>query len=446
MTDRRPLTFENKRRVVALQVGAAVLVCGLAAAAYFYFGVPAAMLVVMGAAASFLAGSGLLGTHAPANVRSSGSDSVAVPVSPQLSGMIEVLDSPAFILDAAGDIKACNRLALDLFPQMAAGKSLLQASRNPDLLSSVENATSANKARSFEMIDHSMQGRRLFGSISPLGPEITGGEISASGMSTFLVQFRDLSEQDRLAQTRSDFIANASHELRTPLAAMIGFIETLRGPARRDVVAHERFLAIMAAQAARMTRILDDLLSLSRVEMRAHLAPVDDVELAGVLRTVTQSLEPIARDAKIAIHLDATGEPFHSRGDRDQLEQVFQNLVQNAIKYGREGGRVDIAIKRSSSRQITVTVTDDGPGIAEEHLPRLTERFYRVDIATSRARGGTGLGLAIVKHILNRHHGELEIASKLGEGSRFTVLLDSLPRSSLSTAKAGIPSPPARII
>ena len=451
MTDRRPPAFENKRRVVALQVGAAVLVCGLAAAAYFYFGVPAVLLVVMGAAASFLAGSGMLGTHAPANVRSSSSDSVAVPVSPQLSSLTEVLDSPAFILNAARDIEAYNRLALDLFPQMAAGKSLLQVSRNPDLLSSVENATSANKARSFEMIDHSMQGRRLFGTISPLRAEITGGEISASGTSNFLVQFRDLTEQDRLAQTRSDFIANASHELRTPLAAMIGFIETLRGPARRDVAAHERFLAIMAAQAARMTRILDDLLSLSRVEMRAHLAPVDDVEVASVLRAVVHSMEPLADDAKISIYLDTGAEPFHTRGDRDQLEQVFQNLVQNAIKYGREGGRVDIAIKQgraefAARRDIAVTVTDDGPGIAEEHLPRLTERFYRVDTATSRARGGTGLGLAIVKHILNRHHGELEIASKLGEGSRFTVILDSRPRSSLSTAKAGIPSPPARII
>ena len=433
MTDPRPLTFEKRRRVVALQVGAAVLVCGLAAAAYFYFGVPAALLVVSGAASSFLAGSGLHGTHAPANVRSSGS--VAVPVFPQLASMIEVLDSPAFILDAAGDIEAYNRFALDLFPQMAAGKSLLQASRNPDLLRPVENATSTHKARSFEMTD-TMQGRRLFGTISPLRAQTTGGEISPSETSNFLVQFRDLTEHDRLAQTRSDFVANASHELRTPLASMIGFIETLRGPARHDSASREKFLTIMAAQAARMARMLDDLLSLSRVEMRAHLAPTDDVEVASVLRAVTQSLETIARDAKIAIHLDATGEPFHSRGDRDQLEQVFQNLVQNAIKYGREGGRVDIAIKRSSSRQITITVTDDGPGIAEEHLPRLTERFYRVDIATSRARGGTGLGLAIVKHILNRHHGEIEIMSKVGEGSTFTVVLESLPASPTTTVMA----------
>jgi two-component system phosphate regulon sensor histidine kinase PhoR len=244
------------------------------------------------------------------------------------------------------------------------------------------------------------------------------------------VQFRDLSEQDRLAQMRSDFIANASHELRTPLASLRGFIETLEGPASEDSAARKRFLSIMSAQAARMTRILDDLLSLSRIEMRAHVPPTGNVSVGAVLKEVCQGMEPLAHEAGISINLNLPQTPpLQVRGERDELVQVFQNLVQNAIKYGRRGGRVDVSLKvdpATSPRRprLLASVADDGPGIEAEHLPRLTERFYRVDTATSREKGGTGLGLAIVKHILNRHRGDLKISSEVGKGSTFTVSLD----------------------
>jgi two-component system phosphate regulon sensor histidine kinase PhoR len=242
-----------------------------------------------------------------------------------------------------------------------------------------------------------------------------------------LVVLRDISQEERLAQMRADFIANASHELRTPLTSLRGFIETLQGLARDDPEARAKFLDIMSIQAGRMTRLLDDLLSLSRLEMRAHVAPRGEVEINALVREVVDLLQPIAREAGITMIF--AGEPAEClvRGDRDELVQVFQNLVQNAIKYG--GSHVDVMVTRTSGTgrardRVIVEVRDDGPGIAEEHLPRLTERFYRVDVAASRDKGGTGLGLAIVKHVLNRHGGQLRITSTPGAGSTFAVVLD----------------------
>jgi two-component system, OmpR family, phosphate regulon sensor histidine kinase PhoR len=199
----------------------------------------------------------------------------------------------------------------------------------------------------------------------------------------------------------------------------------LQGAARNDTAARERFLAIMHVEASRMSRLIDDLLSLSRVEMREHLAPRDAVDLAGIADELTRALEPVAHQAgrKLAVEIDAR--PANVRGDRDELVQVLQNLMQNAIKYGRDGGLATVRIAHGAHR-IDLSVTDDGIGIAPEHLPRLTERFYRVNAKDSRERGGTGLGLAIVKHIVNRHRGELRIASTIGKGSTFTV---SLPRA-----------------
>jgi two-component system phosphate regulon sensor histidine kinase PhoR len=246
-----------------------------------------------------------------------------------------------------------------------------------------------------------------------------------------LLQFRDTSEQSRLAQLRADFIANASHELRTPLASIKGFIETLQGPARDDAPARTRFLEIMATQAHRMNRILDDLLSLSRIEMRAHLRPEGEVDAGELVAQVIRGLEPLAREAEVTLSLRPSTALARVRGDRDELEQVLQNLIHNAIKYGRKSGTVDIELTERAAAKgrrhaLAITVRDDGPGIAPEHLPRLTERFYRVDTARSREKGGTGLGLAIVKHILNRHRGELEITSEVGRGSQFTIVLEAL--------------------
>jgi two-component system, OmpR family, phosphate regulon sensor histidine kinase PhoR len=233
---------------------------------------------------------------------------------------------------------------------------------------------------------------------------------------------------------RADFIANASHELRTPLTTLTGFIETLRGPAREDAEARERFLAIMQQQAARMTRLVEDLLALSRIELNEHLMPQGRVALGPLLRHLGDTLELRAGERGMRILLDVPPDLPEVLGDRDELAQLFQNLLDNAIKYGRAKSEITVAATETRrahdvgpSPFIAIAVRDHGEGIAREHLPRLTERFYRIDTARSREMGGTGLGLAIVKHILNRHRGFLEIDSTLGTGSVFTVYLRSAP-------------------
>jgi two-component system phosphate regulon sensor histidine kinase PhoR len=233
----------------------------------------------------------------------------------------------------------------------------------------------------------------------------------------------DLSERKRADRVRVDFVANASHELRTPLASLAGFIETLQGPARGDEAARERFLSIMHDQADRMSRLVNDLLSLSRIEMKAHVRPSDRLDAVAVVRHVVDSLEPLARESGVAIEVEAPAGPIEVTGDRDELIQVFENLLENACKYGQSGKRVVVAVSVATSDGdgARVSVRDFGPGIREEHLPRLTERFYRIDVEASRRHRGTGLGLAIVKHILARHRARLSVESTLGEGAAFTV-------------------------
>jgi two-component system phosphate regulon sensor histidine kinase PhoR len=232
---------------------------------------------------------------------------------------------------------------------------------------------------------------------------------------------------------RADFVANASHELRTPLAALSGFIETLQGSARDDTKARERFLAIMREQARRMARLIDDLLSLSRIELNAHRRPDAPVDLIPIVRQVVDGLQTLARDRGVAIEVEAD-DALMVLGDRDELVRLFENLVENALKYGAPGKRVDIKLTRGATAdgqdEAVVSIRDYGPGIAPEHLPRLTERFYRVDVRESRAQGGTGLGLALVKHILNRHRGRLSIESAPGAGATFVVHLSITPRPS----------------
>lgn len=351
-------------------------------------------------------------------------ESVASRSMDNLASVIGLIELPAIAFDDSSCAVAFNTLASDLFPNLEKGQPLSRISRHPDFLGAVALVYSDGLPRVVEIVDHLPNGRRLRANVAPLQLSGPGGRNAK-----ILVQFRDLSEKDRLAQMRSDFIANASHELRTPLSSLRGFIETLEGPASEDAEARRRFLSIMSAQASRMTRILDDLLSLSRIEMRVHVPPTGNVSMGPVLKEVCQGLEPLAQNAGITLNFEKPKTEFHVRGERDELVQVFQNLIQNAIKYGRRGGRVDVTLFKDDTAspqrpRVLATVTDDGPGIAAEHLPRLTERFYRVDTATSREKGGTGLGLAIVKHILNRHRGDLKISSEVGKGSKFTVTLD----------------------
>jgi two-component system, OmpR family, phosphate regulon sensor histidine kinase PhoR len=244
---------------------------------------------------------------------------------------------------------------------------------------------------------------------------------------------------------RADFVANASHELRTPLASLSGFIDTLQGPARDDPGARERFLQIMKGQARRMARLIDDLLSLSRIELNEHVHPETAVDVVPIVRQVVDSLQMLARERGVEVAVAAPPAPLTVLGDRDELVRVFENLVENALKYGASGKRVDIAVARSdasdtSRGEAVISVRDYGPGIAPEHLPRLTERFYRVDVGQSRAEGGTGLGLALVKHALNRHRGRLTIDSTLGAGATFTVRLPFAQETVVNDGKTALRS------
>ena len=221
---------------------------------------------------------------------------------------------------------------------------------------------------------------------------------------------------------RVDFIANASHELRTPLAILIGAIETLMGPAAKDPNAQKRFLDMMQAQSNRMSQLINDLLSLSHIEMNEHSRPLDLLDIADVLRSVAHLLASKANDLGKELVLELPSEPIIIAGEKDQLIQVFTNLVDNALKYGREDSKVTVRLKEVE-KFARISVIDQGEGIPTEHLPRLTERFYRVDSDRSRQLGGTGLGLAIVKHIVSRHRGQLEIDSVVGKGSVFAIKL-----------------------
>jgi two-component system phosphate regulon sensor histidine kinase PhoR len=341
--------------------------------------------------------------------------------------VVDALPGAAIAVDATGAVAYHNAAAEELYPRVKRGQPISHVSRNPAFMGAVERIGTAAEPITVELIERVPVERRFFATLARLTPA-----VPVASLPHVLITFRDHSEQDKLVQMRADFIANASHELRTPLASLRGFVETLQGPARFDPEARDRFLGIMATQAARMTRLIDDLLSLSRAEMRVHLPPRGVVELNETCAAVMQTLEPLAAGARVNVTFHKLPGPALVRGERDELLQVFQNLVQNAIKYGRTGGNVAIRLTReapvgnSGRDRLVVAIEDDGPGIAPEHLPRLTERFYRVNAASSREKGGTGLGLAIVKHIVNRHRGELVIQSRVGVGSTFAVTFDAL--------------------
>jgi two-component system phosphate regulon sensor histidine kinase PhoR len=333
------------------------------------------------------------------------------------------LHEPAVMLDRDGGVIAFNAAAQTIAPGLRAGEPVLIALRMPELVDAVRRAGKRREPQRVEFFERVPLDRWFEAFVTPVRLPIDG-DLSAD---LLLMTLNDLTPLRRVEEMRADFIANASHELRTPLAALLGFIETLQGPAKSDTAARERFLAIMQQQATRMARLIDDLLSLSRIELNAHVAPATPVELQPIVRQVADGLMPLARDREVAINVAAQSEPLTVLGDRDELIRAVENLVENALKYGAAGKRIDIALARGQTRagapEARLTVRDFGPGIAPEHLPRLTERFYRVDVAESRAQGGTGLGLALVKHVLNRHGGRLSIESTLGAGASFTMHL-----------------------
>jgi two-component system phosphate regulon sensor histidine kinase PhoR len=349
-----------------------------------------------------------------------------------IEGLIAALPDAVIVLDGQGRVVALNAQAGAIAPALRIGEPVSLALRVPEVVEAIRRVTATRSAERVEFSERVPSDRWLEAFVQPLAPEL------ATEGAHILLTFHDLTPIRRVEEMRADFIANASHELRTPLAALSGFIETLRGPAREDAATRERFLAIMEAQATRMARLIDDLLSLSRIELNAHRRPDNPVDLIPVVRQVCDALQTLARDREVEVIVHAPGEPLVVRGDRDELVRVFENLIENALKYGASGKRVEVDISRAAGEGVgeaVVAVRDFGPGIAAEHLPRLTERFYRVDVAGSRAQGGTGLGLALVKHILNRHRGRLTIESKVGQGATFTVRLSLMNGAGASSVK-----------
>jgi len=322
---------------------------------------------------------------------------------------------PMILFDAHGAIVQVNPAAVVAFGPLAPGVALYLRFRAPEMHGLIEGVLAdATTARAIDYVERVPLERVFRVTASAVGRE--------DGL--FALVFKDQSEARRIDRMRADFIANASHELRTPLASIAGFVETLRGPAKNDAAAREHFLRIMQDQTGRMARLIDDLLSLSRLEMKPYARTGTPLDVRGIVDAVVDSMGPLAAESGVTVERRMPDRPPWVSGDRDELFQVFENLLENAIKYGQSGGRVEIEVVApppDGKDGVQVRFRDYGPGIAEEHIPRITERFYRVDVESSRSRKGTGLGLAIVKHILTRHGGYLDVHSEVGSGSAFVA-------------------------
>jgi len=371
-----------------------------------------------------------------AAVARTGGQVVASPQAQLIEQIIGGLPSAAIVLDREGRVVAFNEAATGIAPALSRGELALIGLRMPELVDAVRRAARRREPQRVEFFERVPLDRWMEAFITPVRIG-AGGEPNVD---LLLMTFNDLTPLRRVEEMRADFIANASHELRTPLAALLGFIETLQGTAKDDSVARGKFLDIMQGQATRMARLIDDLLSLSRIELNAHLQPNTPVDLPPIVRQVVDGLQTLARDRGVDIKVTIPSDALLVLGDRDELIRALENLVENALKYGAVGKRVDITVARGQTRagapEARVAVRDYGPGIPPEHLPRLTERFYRVDVTDSRAQGGTGLGLALVKHVLNRHGGRLTIESTLGAGAAFTIHLPLLTDDSASSGES----------
>lgn len=334
--------------------------------------------------------------------------------------MTSALLHPAYVIDQRAIVRYSNKTARNTFGSLRNGNWLFLKFRQRELRQTIEEGLTTRQPMKTDYNEPVPDNRWFSVEVSPI-PRFS--EKDPSDKKLFLVSFHDLTEVKRIDQMRSDFIANASHELRTPLASLLGYLETMKGPAKNDKAAISRFTDVMLDQAQRMTRLVNDLLSLSRIEMQSHVRPSEVVDLTDVLNGIVVSLEGVATQFGVEIEFNAS-EGAEVIGERDELIQVFENLVENACKYGQDGGKVIVSLeidKECEEPLAIVRVQDFGPGIAMEHQQRITERFYRVDVETSREKQGTGLGLAIVKHILNRHGTRLNIVSELGEGAVFSV-------------------------
>ncbi|ADG12287.1 PAS domain-containing protein [Caulobacter segnis] len=429
---------------------------------------PAAVAATAAAGAGYWLAKRDQARQAPAATGAPLAPVAATEAIPPFAAILDRLPDPLMVIAAeeADDLTGrrflfANAAARELFKIQHPGQLLVTAVRNPRVLEAVDEALFGGLEGVAEFETGGTQGRAWLAYVRPLK--------DAPGRSRLaLLALRDETDARRSERTRADFLANASHELRTPLASLSGFIETLRGHAKDDPGARDKFLAIMLAQAERMSRLIDDLMSLSRIELNEHIAPLGRVDLAMAAVDVIDALAPQAKDK--AVTFDPVLPPRGGAvvdGDRDQIIQVIQNLIDNAIKYTPKGGTVRVEIFPGLSAEAAATprdsaaprmslltpdhdpaeryavlrVTDRGPGIAREHLPRLTERFYRVEGQKSGERSGTGLGLAIVKHIMNRHRGGLSVESVKGEGATFSVYLPMARAGVEAVPPAGAPAP-----
>lgn len=338
----------------------------------------------------------------------------------QIAGLVEALPLPALVIDLSNQICAANQGVNSILGERLTGRHYIHTLRQPAIIEAIETCKATREKQSTQYLGTEGRNETTY----DLSCAYIAGEDEQ-----ILVTFTDVTDLKLTDQLRSDFVANVSHELRTPLTALMGFIETLQTTAKDDAKASARFLGIMASETSRMNRLVDDLLSLSRVEAQGRARPTQTLDIADLLRSTVHSLTPLAQNTEAELTLDAQAPPVPIFGDTDQLRQVFVNLIENALKYGGNGVKVDVSLAAETYEPqlrcmgVRVRVRDTGVGFDPIHIPRMTERFYRIDSHRSREMGGTGLGLAITKHIINRHRGRLEISSAIGQGSEFAVIL-----------------------
>ena len=350
--------------------------------------------------------------------------------------VLDRLPDPLILFDRSRRIVWGNLAARTLLGGGVAGRDLSAVLRYPDVLAAADEVLSGRDEAVVEFVLRVPVERYFFAGINRLPKPTSSGTIA-------ILRLHDMTEIKRTEQMRGDFVANVSHELKTPLTTLLGYIETLRGPAKDDPAASEKFLQIMSQQAARMNNLVEDLLSLSRIELHEHRTPTERVDIAQLVRSVADSLQIRATAKGQTIEVSIPPQSPATRGDALELSQVFENLLENAVRYGAPDSTIRVTLSTmpatGPAARVAVSIADEGEGIPREHLPRLTERFYRVDPARSRELGGTGLGLAIVKHIVSRHRGDLKIESELGKGSTFTVILPADERASVESNQNAAP-------
>ena len=340
----------------------------------------------------------------------------------ELKSLIDALSIPAFLITPEARVGFLNADAVEILGIDVEDRNYISALRKPGILEAIEQAGTQNrKVLAQFSVSSGGGGSRVF--------KITASPVDLDGSRHVLVCLEDRTESHDADQMRREFVANVSHELRTPLTALMGFIETLQGPAQDDAAARDRFLDVMAREARRMNRLVDDLLSLSRVEFSERERPRDFFRAGDLIADAGVTLEGLPDGERVAFQAASGCEDLSIQGNRDQLRQVLGNLIENALKYGAPDGEVLVCLTKVDhdrllrGKALRIDVQDKGEGIAAHHLPRLTERFYRIDEHRSREMGGTGLGLAIVKHIVQRHRGRLDVVSEVGKGSCFSVVL-----------------------